>query len=477
MPTVSELENSGKPPLGAALAAGVKVLSADQQIAFSLYRRYVFPLDGMNYWIKVPSSTGSVQTAGTELTPGLASQTMVSGEAIQVAPGGLGALDTIGGVITNPIKAVDQGLLQPEVLFVDFTGPAYLHETGTTTVLFPGDSIDIPPGSMAWVNAATGGHQFTIVIQTSVSSVTMPTDVVVQGSFHYDSTVHQEEDATFDSNTIIFTAMQEVQPFNMIGPDYLYIGRYNNLTFAFSHRGRLYEQADLHHYRGQALRSRHLNMIIDDYTQFNPTLTVSNSLPIWLNMPNYVPPYPGFTCNIPLYPSYLVTDNLPPPYGAIHIEKTKTIEMGTAFGPRLQQSQLVEEDVKVHLYGCDNLMASDFVAFVEQYSVDWMKLGLSDSPAIQDLKLPSPEFEILAQRKLVEFHINYRQWAIRDEFRQFIEHCKVQYFPQWLLDDHVTVAYYNIASGTGVASAAAFPKGTITGVGAAYGLSDARGRY
>jgi hypothetical protein len=63
-----------------------------------------------------------------------------------------------------------------------------------------------------------------------------------------------------------------------------------------------------------------------------------------------------------------------------------------------------------------------------------MKLGLSDSPAIQDIKLTHPEFKILAQRKLVEFNINYRQWAVRDEYRQFIEHVRVQFLPQWLKD-------------------------------------------
>ena len=54
MATVNDALNS-KPPLGATLEAGVKALSANQQIAFSLYRKYVFPLDGMVYWIKVPS--------------------------------------------------------------------------------------------------------------------------------------------------------------------------------------------------------------------------------------------------------------------------------------------------------------------------------------------------------------------------------------------------------------------------------------
>lgn len=437
MAPVNDIFGNAKPPLGAALEAGVKYLSADQELLFSLYRRYVFPLDGMNYWIKIPSSQGNVTTAGTQPMPGLVPCTDDDGEAIQVSPGSVGASDIVGGTITNPLTAADQGLTTAESLFVDFTGPAYSHATKSTIELKPGDSINIPEycTSGAWVCSLTGKHKFTTVLLKTVTSVTMPTDVQVKGSFHYTSRIEQEEDSTFDSNEVIFTSLSEIQPFNQIGPDYLYICSYRDITFAFSYRGRLYEQADLYHYQGQALRSRNQTQIIDDPSQFNPTLVVSNSLPIWLNMPNYVPPYPGFTCDIPLYPSFLVDDNLPPPFGSVHIEDTETIEMGTAFGSRLEQSQLVKEKVKVHLYGCDNLMASNFVAFVEQYSVDWMKIGLSESPAIKDIKLIQSEFKVLAQRKMVEFNINYRQWAVRDEARQFILRAKVQFIPQWLKDN------------------------------------------
>jgi hypothetical protein len=231
---------------------------------------------------------------------------------------------------------------------------------------------------------------------------------------------------------MIFTSLTEIQPFNQIGPEHLYICHYHNLTFAFSSRGRLYEQADLYHYVGTALKSRHQTQIVEDINQFNPTLVVSNSLPIWLNMPNYVPPYPGFICPIPLYPSFLVDDNLPPPFGAIHIEKTESLEMGSYYGPHMEQDQLCKEIVRVHLYGADNLTANNFLGFVEQYSLDWMTLGLSQVPAIKDGKLIQSEFKILAQQKMIEFDINYRQKVVRNQARQFIEHVKVQFIPQWL---------------------------------------------
>jgi hypothetical protein len=425
---------NSKPPLGAALEAGVRTLSADQVLAFSLYRKFIFPLDGMNYWIKVPSSTGLVTTAGIIATPGLVTATSRAGEAIQVSPGGPLASFIEGGTIYNPLSASDQGLAAAEPLFVDFTGPAYSHVAGSTIELEPGDSIDIPEDCTngAWVCAASGGHQFTCVLQKSNPSVEMATDVEVSGSFHYASTTLQEEDSTVDSNEVIFTSLSEIQHFNQIGPDYLYICHYRNMTFAFDSRARLYEQADLYHYRGHALKSKHGTQIIDDPSTFNPTLVVSSSLPIWLYMQIYVPPYPGFTCPFVLYPSFLVDDNLPPPFGAVHCEETKALEMNSYLGPTLQSSQLCREKVRIHTYGVDNATVITFLNFVAQYSRDWMYLGLSSSPAVLDQKDVQPEFKTLAQKKLIEFDINYNQAVSRNLARQLIEHARVQFIPQWL---------------------------------------------
>ena len=168
---------------------------------------------------------------------------------------------------------------------------------------------------------------------------------------------------------------------------------------------------------------------------FSPTLIVSTLLPIWLYMPIYVPPYPGFTCPFPLYPSYLVSENLLPPFGAVHIEETEALEMSPYLGPRLQSSQVCREKVKIHIYGADNEMAITFLNFIEQYSRDWNNIGFASSPCIIDEKTPQPELRILAQRKCMEMDINFQQSVSRDLARQLIEHAKVQFYnPRWIMD-------------------------------------------
>jgi hypothetical protein len=439
MAPVDEILNNSKPPLGAALAQGVRTLSMDQQIHFNLYQRYVFPLDGMVYWVKVPSEMGEITTPGIQPRAGMASVTDDGGAAIQVSPGSYwGENRIVGGVITNPLTAEDQGLPVAESLFVDFTGVAYSHVTATTFELAPGDSVEIPANnpSGAWVNSPSDNHRFSCIVYQSLPSITLPTDVDVMGSFHYASTSEQREDATVDSNDIVFTSLSEIQPFNQVGPNNLYIGTYRDLKFAFSSRARLYEQADLYHYQGIAVRTTHFTQVIDDPSQFNPTLIVSNSLPIWLSLSSYVPPYPTFNCPFPLYPSYLVDDNLPPPFGAVHIEETTTLAMIPYLGPKTQSAHLCRDKVKIHLYGLDNEAASDFLIMIENYSRDWMTLGWASSPHIFDEKQTQTEMKIISQRKCIELDVNYNQSVSRDIFRQFILHARVQFYdPQWFLDN------------------------------------------
>lgn len=72
----------------------------------------------------------------------------------------------IGGVLSNPASAQDQGVPLAEVLLYNFYGQASLTVGGTTYALYPGDSIAIPDGltTNVSVNAATSGHKFSAVV-------------------------------------------------------------------------------------------------------------------------------------------------------------------------------------------------------------------------------------------------------------------------------------------------------------------------
>lgn len=92
------------------------------------------------------------------LKPGLTSVVPTAGRAVLVADITMG-ID--GGVIINPLAAVDQGIASEEPLWVSLLGSAATAEVYGTSKLLPGQSFLVPPLANVWVNAQTAGHKFT----------------------------------------------------------------------------------------------------------------------------------------------------------------------------------------------------------------------------------------------------------------------------------------------------------------------------
>jgi hypothetical protein len=252
-----------------------------------------------------------------------------------------------------------------------------------------------------------------------------PDTVNISGSLHYSTELGQEEDGTIAYNTVVFTALEQIDLFQQINPQYIYLATYQGIRFAFSSHGKYYKQADLWHYIGTAVTSITDIQIIDDLSQLPGPQIITNSLPIWLAMPTYVPPYPGFTCPFPLYPSFLVPQNTPPPYGSVHIEDTQSLVETALLGPTLTSQQLASEKVKVTIYGADNCDIIQFLNFVSQYSYDWGYIGLMNMPIVRDEKREQAELQVIAQKKSIEFKVNYLQTCVRNIARQHITNCLV----------------------------------------------------
>jgi len=92
---------------------------------------------------------------------GTFTQIPVGGEPIGIMWG-----PVAGGIITNPVRALDQDVPLAEVLYVDLVGPAAARETVTTVPVQPGGSFVVPAGftGTVSVNAATSGHRFSAFV-------------------------------------------------------------------------------------------------------------------------------------------------------------------------------------------------------------------------------------------------------------------------------------------------------------------------
>lgn len=336
---------TAKTQLGADIAAGVKVLSLNQQIVFTKYIRLVLPIDGFVFWVKA--------------------------------------------------DLVNQGAMFNAMPF---------------NTVAPNDPIKV--------------------------TTSAPT-IAVNGSLHYATKTMQEETSTNDVNNVMFTALSEIQEFNEISSSVIYIAAFDGIRFAFSERASFYKQADTYHYRGTAILPIMESQIIDSVGSFGQRQpVVSNSLPMWLALNGYQPPYTGGFSNlvIPLFPSFLVPANLPPPYGAVHIEPGDTIGLASAptLGRTLSHDQLASDKVRVSLYGVRNADALTFVDAVNQYSYDTDNIGMMDIPIVRDEKVPAPELNIIAMKKTIQYRVSYYQRTARNIARQLI----LRAIPTYNFDDN-----------------------------------------
>jgi hypothetical protein len=252
--------------------------------------------------------------------------------------------------------------------------------------------------------------------------ITAAKTLVAKGSFHYATETRQDEAETFGFNRVVFTSEQEVQDLNCIAPNELYVGEFEGVRFAFSSRGSFYRQADLFHYVGVAVYPDMATQLVDSIAGFDRSLVVSNSLPAWLSLNNYEPFYGYGNPSLPIYPSFLVPDNIEPPFAAVHIapESTRALSMTQHVGGRGTLRQLVADKVRVTIWGTRNVSALDFVACVNQYSADYGVIGMMSQPVVRDDKRTQAELGTIAMKKVVDFEISYYQERINDVARQMI---------------------------------------------------------
>jgi hypothetical protein len=262
-----------------------------------------------------------------------------------------------------------------------------------------------------------------------------PTTLTVKGSFHYATEVAQEQTHTFSINSVVFTAEQEVQEFNAINPQTMWIATFtgdqfgltDSVRFAFAGRKSLYRQTGIFHYYGQALYSDMTPLIVDNALGFKLSQTiVSNSLPIWLSFNQYARPVPWalpLPPGLTFYPSHVVPDNAVPPFVSVHVypESTQAIESAPVIGPTATHAQLAEERVRLAMFGLDNDQAQSLMDFIFQYSYDYDVLGIMNMPIIRDEKRTQRELLILSKYKSAEFRVNYNQQSVRYVVRQLIE--------------------------------------------------------
>jgi hypothetical protein len=237
----------------------------------------------------------------------------------------------------------------------------------------------------------------------------------IQGSLHWAVNKLQNKDDTFGQVSVTLTALSQVVDLESIAPGFALIATLpNGAMYAFSAQANYYKTADAWHYTGTAippaLRSNVIPYTVGGGSLDTVTPVVNNSLPLWLALNSYTPHYPGRTTGgLTLYPSFLVVDNILPPYGVVHIEPSSTSSYTAV--PQISStgdlSQMCRDDVEITLYGARSDFVFNFVQTILQYATDTGNLGLLNMPTIHDEKRTHPELTILAQKKTIKFEVSY----------------------------------------------------------------------
>ena len=247
----------------------------------------------------------------------------------------------------------------------------------------------------------------------------------VKGSLHHTTVNTQNQDESSSTNRMIFTTTEAVNNLAELDSQTIYLAECQQQRFTFSTRSGWYRQANLYHYSGDAVYPAFASQIIDraeDLNLYEPV--VNNSLPVWLTLNKL----------FPVYPAYLIPDNLTPPYAAVIIGEDDTTALQSA--PVIDFSgtrwQLVKDSVRVVLYGVRAAQALDWVQLVLSYADDNPTvMGVMNSPVPRDSLRGQVEISALAQKKVINFEICYYQVKVEQIARQLIERATLSVLPQW----------------------------------------------
>jgi hypothetical protein len=249
------------------------------------------------------------------------------------------------------------------------------------------------------------------------------TPIEVAGSIHYSADQRQELDNTISFVNVLFTTNTQVANLEDVQPDHIWIGAFDDFQFTFSSHAYFYEQSDLWHYEGHAVYPAMRTQVLDSVLQLPAEPIVSNSLPIWLQLG---------TGKIPVYPSFLVPENIVPPYMVCHIgpEDTSALQPIQIYD-KDGIYQLAKDSVRFISYGLTNkdvfLFVSSLYKFLEFHPVFGI---LQKGIIIKDDKHIQSELNVIAQKKEIIFDCSYVQQAVYDLVISYLAVVNAQVTPR-----------------------------------------------
>jgi len=282
----------------------------------------------------------------------------------------------------------------------------YQQLSGKQTVTFTKYVKRILPadGFVFWVKAS--------LIETEIG----PFAKVFEGTLHQSVNQTQEATKTNAITSIILTVNKPIEELKEVNSQVLWLGEYKGSKFSFNIQNAFYDNANQYHYAGDAVYIENYPAIIDDLLDLDLTnQVISDSTIFWLllDLP--------FT----VYPSFLVPTNIKPPYAVVEIDQQKPLNARPVYDDTQTSSSHIGERAIITLYGLRHNAAVDLIEAVDlSHFIDGY-FGIMNIPIVKDEKIPQSEINVITQKKVIEFYINYEQKRLRDVALKLVENINV----------------------------------------------------
>ncbi|WP_232458243.1 hypothetical protein [Burkholderia ubonensis] len=271
-------------------------------------------------------------------------------------------------------------------------------------------------------------QQYVLPLDGMVYWIRQPdTTFTVQGSLHVTNEQQQRPSESYAQNTVIFTSLDVVSKFQDIAPATMWVCEYDDMLFAFNRRTMRYWQADLNHYAGLAVFPTMRTQFLDSTTSIPTSKILSNSIPIWLSLTGPLSTVPGYDQPLSVFGEYLVAANQQPPYVAVEIHETTSIEPqprkyafeDDSVNPPVYRefmSQLKRDKVTLHLYGFDNDHAMVYIDYLMTFfqTQGNTVMGLMTGPDMKDVPIIQSEYNIRGQKKTIDLEVSYHTFKALD---------------------------------------------------------------
>ena len=265
---------------------------------------------------------------------------------------------------------------------------------------------------------------------------------VIKGLLHYAQQVVQNEDETFGQATAHFTTAAALTTFADNPNQRLFVvDLADGSRVAFNSQQGRFDPSGQWHYVGHSVTPAFASQLLDHEGTIDVSQSVlTNSVPLWLGLNGYSTSLydefrndgTPFVVKPPiLFPSHIVDSNETPPYGSVFVPENGTIALQAA--PHLDANrnhhQLMQDTVRITLYGLQRNTAMDFVDVVNQYSVATGNFGIMNQSALRDSVRTQSELEARAMKKTIEYEISYDQYRVAEVSRQLIRSA----LPTWIV--------------------------------------------